>query len=103
MRRAIALTRLLATITAASFPENCSASPGLGYELSKQYKSDLYRELLPLLNSKNIVLPKHDKLFNQIVGLERKVARGGHDSIDHRRTGATTTSQMLLPALLFWR
>jgi len=36
-----------------------------------------------LLNSKNIVLPKHDKLFNQIVGLERKVARGGHDSIDH--------------------
>src|SRR4029077_18993659 len=32
---------------------------------------------------KTIVLPKHDKLFNQIVGLERKVARGGHDSIDH--------------------
>jgi hypothetical protein len=56
---------------------------GLNYETSKHYKSDLYRELLPLLNSKRIVLPKHDRLINQIVGLERKVARGGSDSIDH--------------------
>ena len=61
------------------FPRELFSKSGLSYELSKQYKSDLYRELLPLLNSKNIVLPKHDKLFNQIVGLERKVARGGHD------------------------
>ena len=65
------------------FPRELFSKSGLSYELSKQYKSDLYRELLPLLNCKNIVLPKHDKLFNQIVGLERKVARGGHDSIDH--------------------
>ena len=69
------------------FPRELFSKSGLSYELSKQYKSDLYRELLPLLNSKKIVLPKHDKLFNQIVGLERKVARGGHDSIDHP-TGA---------------
>jgi hypothetical protein len=65
------------------FPRELFSKFGLSYEPSKQFKSDLYRELLPLLNSKKIVLPKHDKLFNQIVGLERKVARGGSDSIDH--------------------
>jgi hypothetical protein len=27
--------------------------------------------------------PKHDRLFNQLVSLERHVARGGHDVIDH--------------------
>jgi hypothetical protein len=39
--------------------------------------------LLPLLNAGRIVLPKSDRLANQIVGLERRVARSGRDSIDH--------------------
>jgi hypothetical protein len=38
-----------------------------------------------MLNSGRIVLPKHDRLFNQLVSLERHVARGGHDVIDHPR------------------
>ena len=36
-----------------------------------------------MLNSGRIVLPRHDRLFNQIVSLERRVARGGHATIDH--------------------
>jgi hypothetical protein len=32
----------------------------------------------PMLNSGRIVLPKNDRLFNQLVSLERHVARGGH-------------------------
>ena len=39
----------------------------------------------PMLNSGRIVLPKNDRLFNQLVSLERHVARGGHDVIDHPR------------------
>ena len=46
-------------------------------------KSDIYRDALPLLNSGRIMLPKNDRLFNQLVSLERHVARGGHDVIDH--------------------
>lgn len=65
------------------FPRELFRKHGLSYEPCKRVKSDLYRDLLPLLNSKRIVLPRHDKLFNQIVSLERRVARGGHDSIDH--------------------
>jgi hypothetical protein len=56
---------------------------GLDYALAEQPKSDLYRDLLPLLNSGRILLPKSDRTANQIVGLERKVSRAGKDSIDH--------------------
>lgn len=56
---------------------------GISYEVTKQPKSDLYRDLLPLLNSGRITLPRHDRLVAQIVGLERRVTRAGKDSIDH--------------------
>jgi hypothetical protein len=56
---------------------------GIGYELCKQPKSDLFRDMLPLLNSGRISLPRHDRLIAQIVGLERRVSRAGRDSIDH--------------------
>jgi hypothetical protein len=60
---------------------------GLSYEIAKQPKSDLYRDLLPLLNSGSIMLPKHGRLVSQIVGLERRVSRAGKDSIDHAPHG----------------
>jgi hypothetical protein len=56
---------------------------GISYQIAKQPKSDLYRDLLPLLNSGRIMLPKHDRTIGQIVGLERRVTRAGKDSIDH--------------------
>jgi hypothetical protein len=56
---------------------------GISYDIAKQPKSDLYRDLLPLLNSGRITLPRHDRLVSQIVGLERRVTRAGKDSIDH--------------------
>jgi len=56
-------------------------------EVCKSPKSDLYRDLLPLLNSGRIVLPRNDRLVAQIVGLERRVTRAGKDSIDHAPNG----------------
>ncbi|HEY7194901.1 MAG TPA: hypothetical protein VH439_14260 [Gemmatimonadales bacterium] len=56
---------------------------GLDYVLAEQPKSDLYRDLLPRLNSGRILLPKSDRTVGQIVGLERRVSRAGKDSIDH--------------------
>src|SRR5215831_17544223 len=46
-------------------------------------KSDLYRDLLPAINSRKIDLLDHPRLLTQLVGLERRTARGGRDSIDH--------------------
>jgi hypothetical protein len=53
------------------------------YEPAPKPKSELYGDLLPLLNSRRIELIDHPKLVNQLLGLERRTARGGKDSIDH--------------------
>jgi hypothetical protein len=60
---------------------------GISYEVCKTPKSDLFRDLLPLLNSRHIILPQHDRLIAQIVGLERHVSRAGKDSIAHAPQG----------------
>ncbi|MER9860643.1 hypothetical protein [Mesorhizobium sp. M0185] len=56
---------------------------GVDYVLAAKPRSDLYRDLLPELNSGSLDLIDHDVLVNQIVGLERRVARGGRELIDH--------------------
>jgi hypothetical protein len=60
---------------------------GINYEVCKTPKSDLFRDLLPLLNSRHITLPQHNRLIAQIVGLERRVSRTGKDSITHAPHG----------------
>ena len=55
-------------------------------------KSDLYKELLPALNSATLELLDHPKLLAQLVGLERRTARGGRDSIDHAVGGRDDVS-----------
>ena len=40
-------------------------------------------DLLPLINSSRIELLDDARLINQLVGLERRTARGGRDFIDH--------------------
>jgi hypothetical protein len=68
---------------AGEFPRELFRKNGISYECSEQPKSDLFRDMLPLLNSGRIVLPKSDRLVNQLCGLERRVGRSGRDSIDH--------------------
>ena len=56
---------------------------GVRYVPAAKPKSDLYRDLLPLLNSGRLDLLDHKKMIGQLVSLERRTARGGKDSIDH--------------------
>ena len=56
---------------------------GIRYKAAERPKSDLYRELLPAINSGQVELLDHPKLIAQLCGLERRTARGGRDSIDH--------------------
>ena len=55
----------------------------ISYEAAIKPKSDLYRELLPLINSGRCELLDHQRLISQLSGLERGTARSGRDSIDH--------------------
>jgi len=52
------------------------------YLPAQKPKSDLYRDLLPILNSHRVDLLDH-QLTAQIISLERRTARGGGDTIDH--------------------
>jgi hypothetical protein len=61
---------------------------GISYVCSEKPKSDLYRDLLPLINSQQVELLDLQKLTTQLCSLERRTARGGKDSIDHPPGGA---------------
>jgi len=57
---------------------------GITYEPSERTKSDIYGELLPVINARRCELLDLPRLRAQLVGLERRVGRGtGRDSIDH--------------------
>ena len=68
---------------AGEWPRERFAVHGVEYELAPKPKSDLYRDLLPSINGRRLDLLDHDRLVAQLVGLERRTARGGRDSIDH--------------------
>jgi hypothetical protein len=60
---------------------------GIAFEQSARPKSDLYHDLLPLLNAGRVELLDNQRLIMQLVGLERRVSRQGKDSIDHTPGG----------------
>ena len=68
---------------AGEWPRERFRVAGITYELSDRPKSDLYRDVLPLLNSGKVELLDNSRLITQFCNLERRTARGGRDSIDH--------------------
>jgi hypothetical protein len=68
---------------AGEWPRERFQAHGITYQCSDKVKSDLYRDLLPLINSGQVELLDHPKLTAQLCSLERRTARGGRDSIDH--------------------
>lgn len=68
---------------AGEWPREAFKRHGITYELAEESKSTLYQNLLPLLNSRRVVLTDSPVLVAQIANLERRVARGGRESIDH--------------------
>ena len=72
---------------AGDFPVEGMLRYGVTLKPSNKTKSDIYKEFLPLLNSGGVELLDIPRLHSQIFGLERRVARGGRDSIDHPRGG----------------
>jgi hypothetical protein len=65
------------------WPREVFRKHGVEYSVADKAKSDLYRDLLPLLNSGRVELLDLPRLVAQLCSLERRIARGGRDSIDH--------------------
>ena len=68
---------------AGEWPREQFRKYGINYETADKTKSQLYLDLLPLLNSRRVDLLDHSKTVNQLVALERHIGRSGRDLIDH--------------------
>ncbi len=71
----------------AEFTKSGFEGHGIHYEKSDKPKSELYRELLPILCSGGMELLENEKLISQLAGLERRTRSGGKDIIDHPNGG----------------
>jgi hypothetical protein len=68
---------------AGSWPADQFRKHGISYRTAAKPKSDLYRDFGALLNSGQVELLDDTKLVAQLASLERRITRGGKDSIDH--------------------
>ena len=68
---------------AGEFPRELFQKNGIAYRPSERSKSEIYTELLPLINARRVDLLDDKKSIGQLVGLERRTSRSGKDSIDH--------------------
>jgi hypothetical protein len=65
------------------WPAERFGAHGIEYITSERSRSEIYLELLPILNGHRCELLDNPRLTAQLMGLERRTARGGRDSIDH--------------------
>lgn len=85
--KAYGVSRVTGDRYAGEWPREAFRKQGIEYDLAEQPRSDLYRDLLPKLNSGQVSLLDNRELVNQIALLERRVSRGGRESIDHAPNG----------------
>jgi hypothetical protein len=77
------LTKVFGDRYGGEFPRELFRKAGINYEVSDKTRSELYLDFLPLVNSRAVDLIDNTKLVAQLVGLERRTARSGKDSVDH--------------------
>jgi hypothetical protein len=77
------VTKVIGDRYAGEWPRERFKIHGIDYEPAAKPKSELYRDMLPSINSRQVELLDDARLVAQICGLERRTARGGRDSIDH--------------------
>ena len=68
---------------AGEWPRERFRHHGITYNPSERVKSEIYREIVAPLNACRLELLDLPLLRAQLLGLERRTARGGKDSIDH--------------------
>jgi hypothetical protein len=81
------ISRVVGDRYAGEWPRERFKEHGVAYEPSDKPKSELYRDMLPAINSRKLDLLDHPHLLAQLASLERRTARGGRDSIDHAPGG----------------
>jgi hypothetical protein len=85
--RAYQITEVHGDRYAGEWPRERFSAYGIRYVVAEKPKSDIYRDLLPILNAHRAELLDVPRLSAQLCALERRTVCGGRDSIDHP-TGA---------------
>jgi hypothetical protein len=84
---------------AGEWPREAFRRHSIEYEPCSESKSELYLNVLPLLNSSRVELVDSPRLISQLLNLERKTARGGRDSVDHPPNGHDDVINSVVGAL----
>jgi hypothetical protein len=85
---------------AGEWPREQFVKRGIMYRVCEQTRSELYLELLPKLMSGACDLLDNPRLVAQLVGLERRTARAGKDSVDHGPGGHDDVANAVAGALV---
>lgn len=85
---------------AGEWPRERFRVHGIEYQPSEKTKSDIYRELVAPINGGRVELLDLPVLRAQLIALERRVARGGKDSIDHGPGGRDDVANAVAGALV---
>ena len=62
---------------------------GITYQLAEKHRSELYLNLIPVVNSKRAELPDNRRMIEELRRLERRRGRSGKDTIDHPAYGGS--------------
>jgi hypothetical protein len=66
------------------WPRERFATHGIKYDVAEMNRSEFYLATLPLINSGRCQLLDDSRMLGQFLALERRVAPGGRDSVNHR-------------------
>lgn len=72
---------------AGEWPRERFAENHVGYVVSERTKHDIYKALMPGLNSRDVLLLEHEYQRKELIGLRRRVTPLGKDIIDHAQGG----------------
>jgi hypothetical protein len=86
---------------AAEWVSQAFKKAGIEYRPADLNKSEIYRDLLPRLNSGEVDLLDNQRMIAQFLSLERRTARGGRDSIDHPPGGHDDIANAVAGVLVF--
>lgn len=111
--RGYGLTAATGDAYGGAWPAERFRAHGIEYAPAAKPKSELYRELLPVVNAGRVELLDDRRLLAQLLGLERRTSRAGRDTIDHAPTAhddlANAAAGVIyelrgggLPPLAFW-
>ncbi len=85
---------------AGEWPREAFARHNINYRPADRTKSELYRDVLPELNSRSVALLDNSRIIAQFCSLERRTSRAGRDVIDHPPSAHDDVANAVAGALL---